>query len=193
MTTTQNTIEGRPIRGQISRYGDTPSEQKPLSELLDKLDALLAFPEVEAIRWRQWTPYFNDGDVCTFSAYGVEVKFVDGDDEAGDSEDGFVDESGEFPAGYFDTHAHRTYKGYDSELRRPVYEIPEGFIEVDYDDREYFAGGTVHRADIQSAHAALRKAIECGEHDTKLTEHFGDPAEVVATRDGFDVEYYEHD
>jgi len=25
------------------------------------------------IAWRQYTPYFNDGDACTFSLHGVEV------------------------------------------------------------------------------------------------------------------------
>ena len=33
------------------------------------------YPFVEGIKWHQYTPHFNDGDVCTFSVdtYGVTV------------------------------------------------------------------------------------------------------------------------
>lgn len=31
-------------------------------------------PEVEALRWTQYTPHFNDGDVCYFSRHEFEVK-----------------------------------------------------------------------------------------------------------------------
>lgn len=33
-----------------------------------------ANPSIEAIRRYQYTPHFNDGDTCSFSYYGVEVK-----------------------------------------------------------------------------------------------------------------------
>jgi hypothetical protein len=45
--------------------------------------------DVEAIRWTQYTPYFNDGETCTFGVHDLEAKFVGGDEEAGDREDGF--------------------------------------------------------------------------------------------------------
>lgn len=32
-------------------------------------------PEIEAIKWAQYTPYFNDGDPCEFSVYDLEIKF----------------------------------------------------------------------------------------------------------------------
>lgn len=54
------------------------------------------FPQIEALRWTQYTPYFNDGDACTFSVNEVDLKLVDreidpelDDDEAG--EDGWID------------------------------------------------------------------------------------------------------
>jgi hypothetical protein len=45
---------------------------------------------VDAIRWRQYTPYFNDGDACEFSVNDPAVRFA-GDEESGDYEDGFND------------------------------------------------------------------------------------------------------
>jgi hypothetical protein len=46
-------------------------------------------PEVAALRWSQYTPYFNDGDPCVFSVGELYYKLVGGDEEAGDEEDGF--------------------------------------------------------------------------------------------------------
>ncbi len=47
------------------------------------------FPEARAIRWRQYTPYFNDGDPCNFSVHEPCIKLADSEAEAGDYEDGF--------------------------------------------------------------------------------------------------------
>jgi len=43
-------------------------------------------PKIKSISWNQYTPYFNDGDECTFSAnldldYGMKVNGVDEDDD----------------------------------------------------------------------------------------------------------------
>ncbi len=45
------------------------------------------YPEVRAVRWTQYTPYFNDGDPCVFNVHdisllidGLESQFK-GDDE----------------------------------------------------------------------------------------------------------------
>lgn len=48
-----------------------------------------AHPEANAVRWRQYTPYFNDGNACTFGVGETGVRFGD-DEESGDYEDGFV-------------------------------------------------------------------------------------------------------
>lgn len=35
-------------------------------------DLFAAYPALESFAWRQYTPYFNDGDVCTFGVYADE-------------------------------------------------------------------------------------------------------------------------
>jgi hypothetical protein len=46
-------------------------------------------PKNTAVRWRQYTPYFNDGDPCTFGVGEFTYK-IDGKlDDGGDYEDGF--------------------------------------------------------------------------------------------------------
>ncbi|MFO0578681.1 MAG: hypothetical protein U1A78_32160 [Polyangia bacterium] len=47
------------------------------------------FPAVRAIRWQQYTPYFNDGDACTFSVHTPRVR-LDDESTEGDYEDGFL-------------------------------------------------------------------------------------------------------
>lgn len=40
------------------------------------------FPELESFSWRQYTPYFNDGDECVFRVYadwGIEVVLSTGE------------------------------------------------------------------------------------------------------------------
>ena len=39
-------------------------------------------PVLEAVRWEQYTPYYNDGESCTFRVYGSEpdVRFVGSSD-----------------------------------------------------------------------------------------------------------------
>lgn len=66
--------------------------------LLEGFAALFAAsPSIEAVRWRQYTPYFNDGEPCEFSVREPYYKLVGGSDEAGDYGDGF-----EY-AGYMDS------------------------------------------------------------------------------------------
>lgn len=49
-----------------------------------------AFPCIESIQWTQYTPYFNDGDACEFGVNNVQIKFVDGFVNTGESE-GHID------------------------------------------------------------------------------------------------------
>jgi len=48
-----------------------------------------AHPEIEAIRWRQYTPYFNDGDACAFNVHDGYIRVQGVPEDAGDYEDGF--------------------------------------------------------------------------------------------------------
>ncbi len=190
-TTTE--VYGREIRGEISRYIDAPKDQRTFTAVLPVIDALLEFPEVEAIRWEQFTRYLNDGDACEFTTTHVTVKYV-GDDTSGDSEDGYMDLSGEYPPGYFDTHGYADYQrdAQGRTLWNAVRVVPDGKIEVDYRDRRYYVDGVV-REDLEALHRQLNGMINSGEFHVELSKFFGDPSQVTATRDGFDVETYDHE
>ena len=63
-----------------------------LKELFD--DFFKNNPGIESFRWKQYTPYFNDGDACTFSVDEVYVKLKDTgalDEDDDDSDEGYYD------------------------------------------------------------------------------------------------------
>lgn len=56
-----------------------------LKEAFEDIRKLI--PNLKAIRWHQYTPYFNDGDECVFGVHGA--YFSVGAVEGGDYDDGF--------------------------------------------------------------------------------------------------------
>ncbi len=67
------------------------------SEFMKNAQAILAkefkewfdkHPNVDAVRWNQYTPHFNDGDECVFSRneFDVRVIIVDNNNEEGTAE-----------------------------------------------------------------------------------------------------------
>ena len=150
-------VLGRPVTGEITKPSRTSMEQWPGEKFLPLLDVLLNIEGVHSVSWHQYTPYFNDGDPCLFSVGEIYVKMIDGDEEAGDYEDGYLDTSDmvTYPAGY----------------RNPP-TINSGFEEL---------------------YPALRELGQSmGHFENFLQDAFGDHARIVATREGFDVEFYEH-
>ena len=124
-----------------------------------------------ALVWTQFTPFFNDGDVCVFSAGGecystaelteddirYATPYPDSDDE--------IWSMVEYKPGYKWDRLTHDYK------KIPNYVSPPGLVE---------------------ATEAL-EAISSGEFYDVLRNNFGEHALVVATPDRFYVEYYEHE
>lgn len=157
---------GKVINGEINRYSEGPSVQDEPGVFLDALDRLLAVPGIEAVKWQQYTPYFNDGEACTFRIYSAYVKIAgDEDEEAGDYGDGF----------------RSSYDLYDLDRTNGRW------------DKIYHQIGVADSKVVSDALAEFESVLENGRHFVILNEKFGDPAEVTATVGGFSVEYYEHD
>lgn len=51
---------------KMKRDGEAALKEA-FTELFDK------YPELESVTWVQYTPYFNDGDACTFSVHGFDM------------------------------------------------------------------------------------------------------------------------
>lgn len=140
----------RPITGDVSQRSRRVVEQGTVEEFLEQLDALLDIDNVEAVRWRQYTPSFNDGDPCEFTLGEVGVRVTGGEEDGGDYEDGFY----------------------------TAYELC---------DDEYAPYGVSNTAEIGEV---LRHFV-LDRFELIAESNFGDPAEVTATKDGFEVEYYD--
>jgi hypothetical protein len=69
-------------RAQIKEHGQAAFKAELATFFNDN-------PDVEALRWTQYTPYFNDGEPCVFGASDLTIKRVGSAGDEGDDEDGF--------------------------------------------------------------------------------------------------------
>lgn len=116
-------------------------------------------PNVTAIVWTQYTPYFNDGDTCEFGVN--DATFTNAPDP--------------------------------ENVRWGEY---DGDEEVAADGSEIFAwegwGEAPHGLNTEMC-KAFDRMIRSSEMEDVMEAMFGDHVKVVATREGFDVDDYDHD
>ena len=160
---------GLPIEGDIN-MPDAQVDQRPIEELADLLKAVLESPLIYAIRWHQYTPYFNDGDACVFSVNEPYFRFspLDVDLEEGVDQDGFFYScDDEFKAILGGRRWNSETRSYDP-IKSPNPELSEMVSQ-------------------------LSTAMESGAHNVALINLFGDHAKVTATPEKFIVDEYDHD
>ncbi|WP_212841123.1 hypothetical protein [Catellatospora sp. IY07-71] len=157
---------GIPVEGRITPGDRVP--QRPLSELQPLVRALVDDDAVVEFGWKQYTPYFNDGEACVFDAWGFWVRTTADDADAG------VEDLG---VGEYD-EPHPTLGG--PWLDRGQYPYTEHPYEGDDPERYGRA-------------RALADAVGSGAFDDVLLEAFGDHATVRVRRTGITVEFYDHD
>jgi hypothetical protein len=132
------------LQKQISTFGKEALAEK-FKDFFEK------HPQVEAVEWTQYTPYFNDGDVCEFRR----------------NEFGYVLTPG------------TKYTDWDNKLQ--VFEKGDEPIEGYY----------VRKGALGVVIENLETSLEGIDDIFEAT--FGDGVKVAATKDGFDVESYDHD
>ena len=173
MTSQKRNFLGIPVQGDITPSA-TRVEQKPIEELQPILQDVLDDPTIVEFGWRQYTPYFNDGDTCEFSARGLWVRTdadTDVDDEYELELDGKHNSLGDEPDVKVPKDGVGAANGWKWE--KGPYEGPD----KDRYDRCH----------------ALRKAIEGGAFEHVLIDAFGDHARITVRKTGIDVEFYGHD
>lgn len=118
-------------------------------------------PILESFSWTQYTPYFNDGDECVFSA---NIDYLSINDE-------------EFGSGKME-EINTEYGEYDPATRS--YPNKKETPNPDFNKNLLLAGEDA-------------KEFLSNIDDSVLRDMFGDHVEVKVTRDGTEVEEYEHD
>lgn len=155
---------GIPVHGDITQ-GANRVEQKPIEELQPILQAVLDDPTIVEFGWRQYTPYFNDGEPCNFGVHGTWVRTTDDEDADADELEMWGHRSLGKMTGDYDETARKWVPG--------PYEGPD-------------------EARFQRC-KALETAVEGGHFENVLLDAFGDHAEITVKRDGIHIEFYEHD
>lgn len=152
------------------------------------------YPEVQAVGWNQYTPYFNDGEPCEF---GVADKYAVGHDfDLDDISSGYDLEESEF---VYQKPSQRVYdlaKEYSKKVAAGTLGKNEAFMkhyveEIQrYDDAVKEHG---ERFDVVSS--GVNELMEVLDSIPEEIYHsaFGDHAFVLATKDGIDVREYDHD
>lgn len=122
------------------------------------------YPIIQSFGWRQYTPYFNDGEACVFTAQ-TDCPFIR---FGGETLDENVD------LDYDDEFSEYSYTigyGADKRVRANL---------TDTQKQEYEAGNAVITF-LQTFNEEQYKAM------------FDDHVKVTVNRDGIDVEEYEHE
>lgn len=129
-------------------------------------------PGITGVVWTQYTPYFNDGDTCVFSVQ--DPTFTNAP----------VDELSDIRWGDYEGDTEGVWAadnvGYVLESDREYHQDTKNAI---------LAVGGVDAA----ACALFSKAVGSSEMEDVMQAMFGDHVKVIATREGFDVEDYDHD
>lgn len=156
----------------VHGYGDSPyhhyKTQLPREDLEQLFVNALNHPEVAEIKWKQYTPYFNDGDPCYFSADDVTFLLDVSEDSDGDYEDGFL---------------------YASDVKIQGGDQDEWSREA----RTWVKTGKTFPKHPAADDLSALTQLSRGEFDNVLQELFGDHVEVAVTRQGITVDEYSHD
>ena len=168
---TGRTFLGLPVHGDIVTGRDGRVRQRPLEEFTPLVQVVLDDPLTVEFGWRQYTPYFNDGEPCVFGAHGTWLRTAadgtsDGDDDD-DGDDGTVS---------IDCHPTLGNRRWNEQARQfdSVERSPE-------------------KKALYVKAVALDHAVVGGAFDDVLLDAFGDHAYITVRRDGITVGSCAHD
>jgi hypothetical protein len=161
-----------------------------------------ANPTVLAFGWTQYTPYWNDGDVCTFRAqtdYPTVTMNVDGQALTYDSNRGDLTDN--------DGEEIRTAESWSREVFEPMPKYAR-VSPINVEGRSVAYDWTTKQVTIDGVpvknHSQISKAFDAAEkqvseflsnfEDADLETMFGDHIQIMIARDGtIETEEYQHD
>lgn len=154
-------------------------------DLLDK------FPQIRALHWTQYTPYFNDGDPCYFRVNSLNVLMSD------------PEKTAKYEA---EKRAHKdkqaTAKALSEEQRKKLGIELEEWIDPGLEslcEDEYVSSYSADKKKAKYGHecwGAIVQLAEWIEHKSNqdtMEAVFGDHVEVTVTRKGAEITEHEHD
>jgi len=185
---------------------------QPLVEAVVK-EFLEKYPIVEYIHWTQYTPYFNDGEECTFSINDICFTFFDDEQESYESSDLYdasdldsytkikkdVEDYTNDELAYVQSKKNEYIEKYGRVpptsiiFFKPYYTIDEinGRIDDIVANMKKYAD--LDHAQFKSDFKELSESIMTIPEDV-LKSVYGDHVEVVISlKDGTEIDDYDHD
>jgi hypothetical protein len=144
------------------------------------------YPEIRSVTWTQYTPYFNDGDTCTFSVHDFDVSL--GTDETLRAE---IDEKKRLTVEAANAGDYKKAQKLKDEVTRLQERLEDEDDDYSYGESKYTLRRSSNPREVEIAEAV--SALEREMPDDVLESVFGDHSRIVATRDGFKVTEQEHD
>lgn len=144
-------------------------------------------PKIEYITWTQYTPYFNDGDECVFSVHDMFMKLTNDDYEVChpydleiryDKPDSYIYDIAEGKE-----HLYKKYYTVDA-CKKQIAEYLDMLTQLDMTEDELIELNNNFN-DFKNIISQL--------NDDVFKAAFGDHCVVMASKNGFNVEEYEHD
>ncbi|TKK84591.1 hypothetical protein FDA94_28595 [Herbidospora galbida] len=173
-STTEKSFIGVPIEGYV--YSVQKVDQLPVEQLAPLFQAIQDDPTILRYGWTQYTPYFNDGEVCEFSA--GDVWFLTEQNKSELDEEGVPEDEvdyDDFAVSWNDSLGKRP-RTWDYQARQYIYGDYSGPDEARYDHC-----------------MALSEAVTSGKFDHALLRLFGDHAKITVHKDRIVVDEYDHD
>ena len=141
-------------------------------------------PKLESFAWSQYTPSWNDGDECVFSANTSDIE-INGEEDLNT---------------YWLSEKLKKIKNKKktlSELEKKLVEAKskkgeDWRVEQIKNEIKELDDDPVEIQEKLEMTEAVTSVLDCMSNDM-LLEMFGDHARVVVTADGAEVEAYEHD
>lgn len=120
-------------------------------------------PELKSFGWNQYTPYFNDGDTCEFSA-NTDYIYINGE---------HVDD-----CDWINEKTVTNWGKWNNTTK-----VYEGRVEIDNDK---------WNKSLSDITTEIKDFLGHFEDDFFISQ-FGDHSEITVTREGIDISDYEHD
>jgi hypothetical protein len=164
--------------------------KKEAEQTFKKLTDLVfsEFPKINTITWTQYSPFFNDGEECVFNVN--DISFSNADSEYAMEHVSYEDNTGEDESvvvtsvsEYMLTRKDR----YDYKTRQIVTVTDENRFQQE----ELVALGIDNESKLRIL-IAVNDFMHSDVGEQILQDTFGNHAKVVASREGYDVEEYDH-
>ena len=175
------------INQLVEEYNDTVKKLRKTvqGQISDAFKEFMdANPSVTHIVWTQYTPYFNDGDPCEFSVHPPEFYTTECpyEDEGYQYEDGGLLEYSVGSVSDCEARVKRYADKGDADMEKWAQESLDKAIALE--NNPAFAQTYRHCEAMGTFIQNLEDFLE---------GTFGDHVQVIVTRDGVDIDEYEHD